>query len=130
MSAVNQGWDLGPPHSSFIIFSLGDLKHPIALFVPETLKDASPAKASLLSFRRDYLLPTCCLLSTALSPKHLKCIASKAEVLILTVLSLQSVPPPAFSVSVNGPFIQVLAPARNVGVILALFFPSMFKSNQ
>ena len=45
-------------------------------------------------------------------------ITSKAEVLILPALTLQSVPPPAFSISVNGPFIQALAPARNVGVIL------------
>lgn len=120
-------WALSTPHLSF--FSLGDLKHPTALHVPETLKDASLAKASLLSFRQDHPLPTRYPLSTALSPEHLKRITSKAEVLILPALSLQSVPPPAFSISVNGPFIQALAPARNVGVILALFFPSVFKSS-
>lgn len=48
MSGVNQGWGLGPLHSSFIIFSLG--KCPTALHLLKIFRYMSPDKTSLLGF--------------------------------------------------------------------------------
>lgn len=48
---VNQGWDLGLLHPSFVIFSPGNLKLSMALYVPKILKYISPREVWLLGFR-------------------------------------------------------------------------------
>lgn len=112
-------WALFTPYSSFPPLATSNAPQP---FMCHRLSNTNLQPSPLFwASDRTIQPPICALLWDAVSHKHLKLHVSKTELSMLPAPSPQSVPPPVFPISVNGPFSQAGAPARKLGVTLGFF---------